>query len=725
MGEACSTIEGEAQDLSFSCHSAASAAAIACGSTSGSSVGPLNSVVSEATTPAAEEISGKPLGPQTALGNEASTFPRVASEYASPVGAQPSACQAELPRFVRHQRSRGKEGVEGLSLDVESGCSAKSGPLPGLPLVSQRAHSQSTLGQPPVRGTSRRKWSRVFTPGATCRARPQTIGTEEVWPERWGITRGQIKDLLRRLRADPLWHQENNVYTLVSDFIIPWTEGQGLGYALLVNRAEPKEVNIMVSHAWGENAEEFLEALLRSTVNSDVVFICALSMYQAEDDAGPSIPEQLGSRPSESPFRRILMHIRKRGDQIGWRWRYRMWLQTLPGLLFVLSVVSFYLPTLLYGCVPAFHYCAEHTSTLVDDDSDSLYPQEIIGLTTMKSTWQWKKQSQMFPAFICIALGCAIGAMACWLAMRRSSLYAGRMVVVPNREMDVYTRLWCVYEIYVTRQLGVSVEMARTLAKAGKVGSRDATCSCEDDMVRISGEIEAGPHGYEQIDKTISLTTRGAHWNALKLSVGYGLLIAIFVVAAFRIKGSKKGVAATVMGITLASFLIVAAVFGVFRHAQGMPSVSAVVSCAIVLLCTGVTLELLHHSVLMHEVGSFDHFVEHFAVCLVVGGSYIAFFLAIALFAGSGCPPRCIKKAGLPVMVSFCLIVVAVKTLLEAHSSGSSSFHPILITNASFVTGCVFMPAYMSWSAAVSWGVRIRGCCPRSSRNENPTGGAP
>mmetsp|Transcript_148344 Transcript_148344/g.476343 ORF Transcript_148344/g.476343 Transcript_148344/m.476343 type:complete len:177 (-) Transcript_148344:946-1476(-) len=118
-------------------------------------------------------------------------------------------------------------------------------------------------------------------------AKPQWIRRgehwEKVWPEHWGITLAQCRELMQRCRNDPAWKSSNNVYTLVNDFIKPLTAGTGLGYALLVNQKTPLEVSVMVSHAWLENAEEFFETFERSVREDDVMFICALSLYQCEE----------------------------------------------------------------------------------------------------------------------------------------------------------------------------------------------------------------------------------------------------------------------------------------------------------------------------------------------------------------------------------------------------------------------------------------------------------
>merc|ERR1719191_1932254 len=113
------------------------------------------------------------------------------------------------------------------------------------------------------------------------------------------------------------WDASLNVYHLVEVRLKPFCAGTGYGYALHLNADDPKEVNTMVSHAWSENALEFLETIVRSTDERDSIFICAFSLYQCEDGHGPSIEEQLGTQPNESPFQRVLEHIHEQGTQNG------------------------------------------------------------------------------------------------------------------------------------------------------------------------------------------------------------------------------------------------------------------------------------------------------------------------------------------------------------------------------------------------------------------------
>uniref|UniRef100_A0A7S2M9J2 Uncharacterized protein n=1 Tax=Zooxanthella nutricula TaxID=1333877 RepID=A0A7S2M9J2_9DINO len=607
--------------------------------------------------------------------------------------------KVEFPTLWRKGNSRDKQ------LDLEAARAA----MPGLPEISREARKQpSSLW---ASGIRRSMFGTMEALAVPPNAKPQVVGTQEVWPEYWGITRGQIKDLLTKLQKDPRWSSDNNVYTLVKEFIVPWTRGQGVGYAVMMNKDKPQEVSLMVSHAWGENAEEFLEALLRSTTEEDVLFICALSVYQAQDDAGPSIQEQLGSRPAESPFRRVLAHIRERGDQVGWRWRWRTWLASLPELCLLTAVIAFYLPTLLYGCVPTFRQCVDVAESNQFRDTAHLTLIEMLPfLGGASETWVWKPMAERFEVFLTLAVVFFVGAVVSGAALRRTRIYNGRMVVVPNREVDLYSRLWCVYEIYVATALGVRVEVARTLAHAGKVSSKHATCGHEEDMNRISGEIQAGTVGcgFEQIDQAVWLTTRGARWNAAKLSFGYGLSIAIFIVAYLRIKGSDKNVPAVVAGILLACVCVTAAVYGVFRRAHGTPTFGSVTGCAVLLAICGVALGVLEDNI--DAPGWLNHFLEHFSRALLIGGCYIVVFLVLSLCALRCCTRLAmIRRATLPSLLTTSLALFVFMTGAEVAAAGArlDSVYPCSVCNASFVAGFFAVPAYMCWSAAVSWGVRL------------------
>jgi len=93
-----------------------------------------------------------------------------------------------------------------------------------------------------------------------------------------------------------------NMHEFNETFIKPWTRGSGCGYSLLVNSKEPLTAQIMVSHTWGEDVDNFVEAIMlwfkMHGLSLDLpVWVCSVGLYQCEDGAGPSIKEQLGLEP--------------------------------------------------------------------------------------------------------------------------------------------------------------------------------------------------------------------------------------------------------------------------------------------------------------------------------------------------------------------------------------------------------------------------------------------
>eukprot|EP00427_Karlodinium_veneficum_P013845 CAMPEP_0169074566 /NCGR_PEP_ID=MMETSP1015-20121227/7355_1 /TAXON_ID=342587 /ORGANISM="Karlodinium micrum, Strain CCMP2283" /LENGTH=332 /DNA_ID=CAMNT_0009133915 /DNA_START=17 /DNA_END=1015 /DNA_ORIENTATION=- len=139
---------------------------------------------------------------------------------------------------------------------------------------------------------------------------PQTNGETLVWPENWGISRQQLKSLIDECRERPDWNEECNVREFVEDIVIPKTRGEGKGLALLLNQEAPLRVNTMISHCWEGNAGRFFDDVVGEMEEGEVAFICFLSLYQAEDGAGPYIVQQLGTdKFRENPFVRVLRHL--------------------------------------------------------------------------------------------------------------------------------------------------------------------------------------------------------------------------------------------------------------------------------------------------------------------------------------------------------------------------------------------------------------------------------
>lgn len=84
---------------------------------------------------------------------------------------------------------------------------------------------------------------------------------------------------------------------------------------------------------------------------------------------------------------------------------------------------------------------------------------------------------------------------------------SSKMIAIVTPDCDIYTRLWCVYEIFMAIQLGVIVELAffsestgfggsgQTYFNAGMdnanaaVNTKEATCSSESDQLMIVNQV--------------------------------------------------------------------------------------------------------------------------------------------------------------------------------------------------------------------------------------------
>jgi len=326
-------------------------------------------------------------------------------------------------------------------------------------------------------------------------ASPQVVrgGPEElqVWPECWGLTLGQCQELLQECQATPGWRSTNTVYDLVEQYVKPKTQGTGLGYALLKNQECPLEVTVMISHAWAENAEDFFATLARSVREEEVLFICALSLYQCGDAAGPSIEEQLGTRVHDSPFYRVLANIRRNGDIAGWSWRWRKVFEFMPMGFFMCFLFLSFFPAGTEVCIPTFDGCAYPTN--LNQDS---YNYFFDGLC-MFPRWVWHYKPMTASSTACLYAAVAAFVLMCGsLVWGRTFLrFNGRMIAVPNHQLDLYSRLWCVYEAYTAVTLGVPVQLGKTLAVAGCCCVAQATCASPDDEIRIRTEIYSASMG--------------------------------------------------------------------------------------------------------------------------------------------------------------------------------------------------------------------------------------
>lgn len=346
----------------------------------------------------------------------------------------------------------------------------------------------------------------------------QDLDGRPMEPHLWGVSRAQCRDLLRNIRRDPDWKSSGTVEQLAAQYIAPATKGTGLGYALWTNRSSPKEVNVVVTHSRHQNAEEFLETVLRSTYAGDVLFISALALYQAQDSAGPSIKDQLGDGVLEGPWHQVLQHIASRGASSGKCWRRQGLLRALPPVLLGAVAALFWAPMAFWGCVPThdFAHCAARTHP------DGGWSQRV--------EWTWQTEYTRIGAdsvamFLYIAAaGLALVAAILWLTIRFRRPYNGRLIAVPCQEDPLRGRLLCSYLVLAAKKLKVPTCLANTLAAAGSCRASEARCHevCDEAQLRrLIEESADGSSGYEAIDAAMRSVLRGRRW-AVGLAALYG-----------------------------------------------------------------------------------------------------------------------------------------------------------------------------------------------------------
>eukprot|EP00928_Gymnodinium_smaydae_P048725 TRINITY_DN3261_c0_g6_i1.p1 TRINITY_DN3261_c0_g6~~TRINITY_DN3261_c0_g6_i1.p1 ORF type:complete len:523 (-),score=74.32 TRINITY_DN3261_c0_g6_i1:225-1745(-) len=409
---------------------------------------------------------------------------------------------------------------------------------------ANKSRSLSNLAENIFSPKRRRDSCAVIEAGQGQRAKPQIVTidgrAQEVWAEHWGITSHQFRRFLDECQQDIDWSDDFTIGEVVKRYVKPKTRGTGLGYALLVNAQAPKKVLVMISHAWGENALDFLHTLERSVDHHDALFICALSLYQCEDGVGPTIAEQLGCDPYESPFCRVLDHIREEGEEHGCLWRSRALIKSLPWVFATLALTCLFMPVLLQGCVPMQNYCAVGTCVPL-----------MSFLPVYAWTWTFEPLEGMHRIFVRIGhvLGvCAILMQIGVVLLNRSKYwYRGGMVAVPNHNVEMYTRLWCVYEMFVAEAFTIPVRLARTLASVGPAASKEAKCSSQADRARINGQIEergveahGDPNeGYKMVDRAIARISRTTLREAVTTEVLWGWPLALALMCCVRLV--KKG----------------------------------------------------------------------------------------------------------------------------------------------------------------------------------------
>mmetsp|Transcript_10976 Transcript_10976/g.31259 ORF Transcript_10976/g.31259 Transcript_10976/m.31259 type:complete len:343 (-) Transcript_10976:101-1129(-) len=212
------------------------------------------------------------------------------------------------------------------------------------------------------------------------------------------------------------------------------------------------------------------------------------------------------------------------------------------------------------------------------------------------------------------------------MAWRRATLYQGRMLVVPNRECDIYQRLWCVYEMFVASQLGVPVRVAKTLASAGGSGSAGAKCSQAEDSERIRREIFSSGHSFRDIDEAVSGLKMERRLSAFAHFAASAWLLSMCATAYLLGSGAPPPYPRVLAAsLAAAGTVIVCLVYGLCRWDQGYIStrVTGVMGALVAALGSALFLaDSWIEPVLVSEV------LWAFSLTFRVSGIYLCIFAA-------------------------------------------------------------------------------------------------
>lgn len=230
------------------------------------------------------------------------------------VSAELSKVERQVNLLSRHRdRSRNStEILNTLQADQQVNSSRRStGPASNL------AEITSTLK---AVGTEKLQLTQLFQ-----EASPQAFPNGSTFSaEYWGLTRRQLAEFREACvensdgDGSPLckcskpWDKEAwNMHDVVDNCVMPTTKGSDLGLAMYFQLKEdrtPKKVNLMISHAWTENAWQFFEDLLEEMEDDEEAFICSFAVDQWRKGC------QVGDNPLSSPFTTA---IRSAADQKG------------------------------------------------------------------------------------------------------------------------------------------------------------------------------------------------------------------------------------------------------------------------------------------------------------------------------------------------------------------------------------------------------------------------
>jgi len=136
-------------------------------------------------------------------------------------------------------------------------------------------------------------------------------------PEKWTLSVKQWISVMKHILDLPEYKlMKKNKRTVsmydVNDMIVKaWSSGTGCGISILVSQGVDLVAADMLSHAWGEDAEELFHAVqgLYRDEHRDLdlsLWFCVFANYQPEDGAGPSIQAQL----KMEPFATVIKHCK-------------------------------------------------------------------------------------------------------------------------------------------------------------------------------------------------------------------------------------------------------------------------------------------------------------------------------------------------------------------------------------------------------------------------------
>jgi len=287
-------------------------------------------------------------------------------------------------------------------------------------------------------------------------------------------------------------------------------------------------------------------------------------------------------------------------------------LAAVPSACLLLAACLYLVPLLLWPCVPGFRQCARMSRVRPTAN-------------TTKIDWLW--EAYPHPAFglvPALAMLCAALAALTFAALWWIQPYAGRMLVVPCRECDIYTRLWCTYEVFTAQRLGVHVKLADTLATAGLGRSEEARCSSEEDAQRIRGEIADEGHTFTDIDRAVQRLFWRRFRSVARTCAVSTIVLTVCVLLPFNEAGgghlSVRQRGSTVAATLLASAFVVMVVYLMASWNQGVVSVplafttsagsillgisGQVIDSGFEMIWVGAMLQLAGVSVLVMSVGA-------------------------------------------------------------------------------------------------------------------------